>query len=165
MNSRFEEELRSLLNQYSVENDSDTPDFVLASYLLGCLNTYKDAVRARDKFWGFKTDNTLATPTPEYCDNCDGVGWYEGGRTLQTTCTKCGGSGLVNNCTPVVEPIHVEADGAGQYQIVVCYAFGNKEYRQVLSKKSVQMLGVEEALYTVHPALRAFPITVFWVDK
>lgn len=31
----------------------------------------------------------------EECRNCDGCGWYEGGPTLQTTCSKCKGTGVV----------------------------------------------------------------------
>lgn len=31
----------------------------------------------------------------EWCDRCDGCGWYEGGKTLQTTCEKCRGTGRV----------------------------------------------------------------------
>lgn len=31
----------------------------------------------------------------EYCDRCDGCGWYEGGKTLQTECETCGGTGLI----------------------------------------------------------------------
>jgi hypothetical protein len=33
-------------------------------------------------------------PEPEYCDRCDGCGWYEGGKTLKTTCEVCGGTGV-----------------------------------------------------------------------
>ena len=29
------------------------------------------------------------------CDNCDGCGWTEGGRTLKTTCRTCHGKGKV----------------------------------------------------------------------
>lgn len=29
------------------------------------------------------------------CDRCDGCGWYEGGKTLQTTCEECNGTGIV----------------------------------------------------------------------
>ena len=163
--TKFEEELRSLINQHSVEGKSDTPDFILAEYVTRCLDNFADTMKARDHWWGFKTTKMLQTPTPEYCGDCDGVGWYEGGRTLKTTCGKCGGSGLANNCTPVVDTIEVEADGAGAYQVVAAYAFQNKSYRQVLSKKSVQMLGLEEALQTVHPELKGFPLIVFWVDK
>lgn len=35
---KFVTELRELLNKYSKENGSDTPDFVLAEYLNDCLN-------------------------------------------------------------------------------------------------------------------------------
>lgn len=31
----------------------------------------------------------------EYCDFCDGCGWYEGGKTFKTTCHKCKGTGVV----------------------------------------------------------------------
>lgn len=34
-----------------------------------------------------------AEPLRRYCGDCDGVGWVEGGETLQTTCKTCGGSG------------------------------------------------------------------------
>ena len=35
----------------------------------------------------------------EYCDRCDGCGWHEGGKTLQTTCEKCGGTGITKGAT------------------------------------------------------------------
>lgn len=31
----------------------------------------------------------------EICMTCDGCGWYEGGKCLQTTCEKCKGSGVI----------------------------------------------------------------------
>lgn len=34
-------------------------------------------------------------PRLVWCDNCDGCGWYEGGKTLQTRCEKCKGTGKV----------------------------------------------------------------------
>lgn len=30
-----------------------------------------------------------------WCGDCDGCGWFEGGPTLKTPCTKCGGTGRV----------------------------------------------------------------------
>lgn len=27
------------------------------------------------------------------CDRCDGCGWYEGGKAIQTRCAECGGAG------------------------------------------------------------------------
>lgn len=33
-------------------------------------------------------------PLPrEYCGECDGTGWVEGGKYLQTDCARCSGSG------------------------------------------------------------------------
>lgn len=48
----LESELRSVLNSYSAENSSDTPDFILAEYITGCLDAFNQAVRAREKWYG-----------------------------------------------------------------------------------------------------------------
>ena len=50
----FEKELEMLINKHSKENESDTPDFVLAQYLKGCLANYAETVKARDKWYGLK---------------------------------------------------------------------------------------------------------------
>ena len=34
-------------------------------------------------------------PAVVLCDNCDGCGWYEGGKKLQTKCEKCRGKGTL----------------------------------------------------------------------
>lgn len=52
--SAFELALEGLINRHSVENESDTPDFILAGYLRGCLDAYNTTVRARDKWYGYK---------------------------------------------------------------------------------------------------------------
>ena len=43
----FEDELKSLLNKYSMENASNTPDFILAEYLMRCLDNYNRTVQRR----------------------------------------------------------------------------------------------------------------------
>ena len=48
----FEKELTSLINRYSLENGSETPDFILASYMKGCLENFNSAVMAREKWYG-----------------------------------------------------------------------------------------------------------------
>lgn len=48
----FYEELASLLNKYSKENESGTPDFILADYLAGCLDTFNKTIRARAQWRG-----------------------------------------------------------------------------------------------------------------
>lgn len=44
--------------------------------------------------------------TPEVCMDCDGCGWTEGGKTLQTKCEKCGGTGEVPRRRPSGEEKH-----------------------------------------------------------
>lgn len=47
----FENALQSLINQHCMENESDTPDYILAKYMNDCLLAYQTAVRARDKWF------------------------------------------------------------------------------------------------------------------
>ena len=48
----FREELQMLLNSYSEENGSDTPDFILAKYMVNCLNVFDVATNKRDDWYG-----------------------------------------------------------------------------------------------------------------
>lgn len=50
----FEKELEHLINEHSKENESDTPDFILAEYISDCLKIFGKTTRTRDKWWGFK---------------------------------------------------------------------------------------------------------------
>lgn len=50
----LQKELENLLNRHSRENESDTPDFVLAEYMMRCLSAFECAVQARDR--RLKTD-------------------------------------------------------------------------------------------------------------
>ena len=59
---RIEEELRTLLNRNSLENTSGTPDFILARYMLGCLNAFTEAVNNREKWYGREQDPRFGTP-------------------------------------------------------------------------------------------------------
>lgn len=52
MPSNLETAIRSVLNSYHEEKESNTPDFILAEYLSGCLDSFHKAVRAREKFYG-----------------------------------------------------------------------------------------------------------------
>lgn len=46
----FKNELESAINRYSVDNELNTPDFLLAEYLVQCLNNYKD-IAVKNKAW------------------------------------------------------------------------------------------------------------------
>lgn len=48
--SDLQRELAEVLNRHSVENDSNTPDFILAKFLRGCLGAYAEAVSERDEW-------------------------------------------------------------------------------------------------------------------
>lgn len=48
----FEIELAELINHHSIENGSDTPDFLLAQYLAGCLDIWNRHIRARENWYG-----------------------------------------------------------------------------------------------------------------
>jgi hypothetical protein len=48
----FEKELKDLINSHSKENDSDTPDFILAQYLMGCLDVFNKTVCNREEWYG-----------------------------------------------------------------------------------------------------------------
>jgi hypothetical protein len=50
--STFRDELQALINRYSKENGSDTPDFILASYLEQCLKAFDQATKDRDAWYG-----------------------------------------------------------------------------------------------------------------
>jgi hypothetical protein len=64
--TRFVEELEVLVNRYSMEVGSNTPDFVLAQYIRQCLEAFDNSVRARDKWYGFwDRDEELPLKTKE----------------------------------------------------------------------------------------------------
>lgn len=50
--TEFREELQALINSYCMENESDTPDFLLAAYLIKCLDAYNECVMQRDQWLG-----------------------------------------------------------------------------------------------------------------
>lgn len=58
----FYTKLVNLLNSTCMENASDTPDFILAEYLLDCLKTYNKVVVARDQWYG---RGTIPVPSTE----------------------------------------------------------------------------------------------------
>ena len=59
----FKKELIHLLNKYSKESDSDTPDYMLAQYIINCLAALTQVTRVRDKWHGFKPFAKHSTDT------------------------------------------------------------------------------------------------------
>jgi len=56
----LEKELSALLNSVSAENGSNTPDFILAQYLISCLNNFNRAVLSREA-WHCRKDGQTMT--------------------------------------------------------------------------------------------------------
>lgn len=56
----LEKDLAAVLNRHSAENATDTPDFVLARYLLTCLDAWNAGVARREEWYGRKAGNGAA---------------------------------------------------------------------------------------------------------
>jgi|TARA_R110001606_G_scaffold14234_6_gene60459 hypothetical protein len=54
MKKTFKKELLSLINTYCMEADSDTPDYILAEYMIQCLKLFNKSTQARDMHMGIK---------------------------------------------------------------------------------------------------------------
>lgn len=57
--SKFKKELEALINNHNIESESNTPDFILATYLHNCLAAYEIAIIQRDDWYDIKL-------TPEF---------------------------------------------------------------------------------------------------
>lgn len=49
---KLRRQFANILNCNSAENDSDTPDYILADYLIECLKTYNRTIKAREEWYG-----------------------------------------------------------------------------------------------------------------
>ena len=47
----FAKELENLINRHCIENGSNTPDFMLAEYLIRCIDNYNQICRQRDAWY------------------------------------------------------------------------------------------------------------------
>jgi len=73
--SKLRTDIEHAINCNCGENGSDTPDFILAEYLINCLANFDNAVKARSKWYGHhchvggcnhkRTDITEANPPTE----------------------------------------------------------------------------------------------------
>lgn len=50
----FEKELSALINRHCLENESNTPDFILANFLKNCMVIFNHATQKRDNWYGGK---------------------------------------------------------------------------------------------------------------
>ncbi len=59
---KLKKEIEITINRNSAENGSDTPDFILAEYLIGCLKNFDAAVKWREKWYGREPRPTKDIP-------------------------------------------------------------------------------------------------------
>lgn len=59
--TNFNSELEDLINRYCKENESDTPDYILAEYIENCLKAFTTAVNNRERYYGRKPNNKKET--------------------------------------------------------------------------------------------------------
>ncbi len=62
----FEEEIKSVINRHGQENLSNTPDFILAMYLMDAMNAFDTAVNRREEWYGRKTSNPATAEVPDH---------------------------------------------------------------------------------------------------
>ena len=55
--TNFREELTKLLNKMSEENTSNTPDYILAEFMLSCLTAFNNGVVIRDRWHGINVNS------------------------------------------------------------------------------------------------------------
>ena len=51
----FRKRLELLINEFSLENESDTPDFLLSEYLVRCLSVFDEMLNKRETWYGRKS--------------------------------------------------------------------------------------------------------------
>ena len=54
--SRLEKELQGLINSECRENDSNTPDFLLAEFMMSCLDAFEFTSNKREVWYGVELD-------------------------------------------------------------------------------------------------------------
>ncbi len=54
--TKLEIEIAEILNKYSEENRSDTPDWILSLYLVACLDAFNSAMFSREVWYGKNAD-------------------------------------------------------------------------------------------------------------
>lgn len=60
----FAKELEALINKHCQENESDTPDFILAGFLRDCLSAWNRATKERERWYSRPCGNGSAIARP-----------------------------------------------------------------------------------------------------
>lgn len=67
MSNDFRKDLEHIINCHSKENGSNTPDFILANFLLSCLHAFDHATNWRSEWYGHDrhTDHAIPCTPPD----------------------------------------------------------------------------------------------------
>ena len=66
--SNFRKRLEEVINSESMENESNTPDFILADFMAKSLEAFDHAVLQRERWYGHHHCIGGSTPATEYAD-------------------------------------------------------------------------------------------------
>jgi hypothetical protein len=69
----FRKELEEVINKHSMENGSDTPDFILAEYLVDCLKTFDKTMTSREKWYSNQDIINMPEELKKFYKNVDNV--------------------------------------------------------------------------------------------
>ncbi len=86
----LEDKISKVLNEFSQENDSNTPDFILAQYMLRCLTAWNTAMAQREVWYG-------RTERPERPGGRGKVPVDPGSSQLHEKCLVCHGVGVMSS--------------------------------------------------------------------
>jgi len=68
---QFQNELTKLINRHSLENESNTPDYILSDYLVRCLKNFNEASVHRVDWHGSIPREVLNTDLRDTLDRID----------------------------------------------------------------------------------------------
>lgn len=71
MKTEFRKKLSQLINSESMENGSNTPDFILAEFLSDVLNAWDESVTAREKWYGREPKKVPSYEAPKEPSHSD----------------------------------------------------------------------------------------------
>ena len=55
----FRQELTGLINKHNLEQHCNTPDYIIAEYLVNCFNSYCEVKNHNDVWHGIGKDNAI----------------------------------------------------------------------------------------------------------
>lgn len=57
--SKFRKDIEQVINKNSIENNSNTPDFILSEYLTDCLEAFDKATTRREEWYDSRNKNAI----------------------------------------------------------------------------------------------------------